>query len=80
MELEKAITSKTKAIIPVHLFGQCCNMEEIMGIAEKNNLFVVEDTAQAIGADYTFSNGDVKKAGTIVAKSANGFEVNIFDF
>jgi len=63
--LEKAITSKTKAIIPVHLFGQCANMETIMNIAQKQNLFVIEDTAQAIGADYTFSNGDVKKAGTI---------------
>jgi len=63
--LEKAITSKTKAIIPVHLFGQCANMEAVMAIAKTHNLFVVEDTAQAIGADYSFSNGDVKKAGTI---------------
>lgn len=64
-ELEKAITPKTKAIIPVHLFGQCSNMEGVMDIANKNNLFVIEDTAQAIGADYTFSNGNVQKAGTI---------------
>lgn len=64
-ELEKAITPKTKAIIPVHLFGQCSNMEGVMDIANKNNLFVIEDTAQAIGADYTFSNGNVEKAGTI---------------
>ena len=63
--LEKAITPKTKAIIPVHLFGQCANMEAVMNIAKKHNLFVIEDTAQAIGADYTFLNGDVKKAGTI---------------
>ena len=63
--LEKAITPKTKAIIPVHLFGQCANMEAVMNIAEKHNLFVIEDTAQAIGADYSFSNGEVKKALTI---------------
>jgi dTDP-4-amino-4,6-dideoxygalactose transaminase len=64
-ELRKAITPKTKAIIPVHLFGQCANMEAVMEIATANNLFVIEDTAQAIGADYTFSNGQVKKVGTI---------------
>lgn len=64
-ELAKAITAKTKAIIPVHLFGQCSNMEEVMKIANKNNLFVIEDTAQAIGADYTFTNGEVQKVGTI---------------
>jgi len=63
--MEAAITPKTKAIVPVHLFGQCANMEAIMKIANANNLFVIEDTAQAIGADYTFSNGEVKKAGTI---------------
>ena len=63
--LKKAITSKTKAIIPVHLFGQCANMEAVMAIAEKHNLFVIEDTAQAIGADYTYSDGTKKKAGTI---------------
>lgn len=64
-EIEKAITSKTKAIVPVHLYGQCANMEAIMQIAEKHNLFVVEDNAQAIGSDFTFSDGTVKKAGTI---------------
>jgi dTDP-4-amino-4,6-dideoxygalactose transaminase len=63
--LEGAITSKTKAIIPVHLFGQCANMEEIMAIATKHNLFVVEDVAQALGTDYTFSEGRKAKAGTI---------------
>ena len=63
--MEKAITSKTKAIIPVHLFGQCANMEEIMAVAQKHNLFVVEDTAQAIGAKYTFSEGKKMSAGTI---------------
>lgn len=59
-EIRKAITPKTKAIIPVHLFGQCANMDEINKIAEEHNLFVVEDTAQAIGADYKEA-----KAGTI---------------
>lgn len=63
--LEGAITSKTKAIIPVHLFGQCANMEEIMAIATKHNFFVVEDVAQALGTDYTFSDGRKAKAGTI---------------
>ncbi len=64
-EIEKAITSKTKAIVPVHLFGQCANMDAIMEIAANHNLYVVEDTAQAIGADYTSSMGSKSKAGTI---------------
>jgi UDP-2-acetamido-2-deoxy-ribo-hexuluronate aminotransferase len=63
--IEKAITPKTKAIVPVHLFGQCADMEAIMKIAEKHNLFVIEDVAQAIGADYTFADKTVHKAGTI---------------
>ena len=71
--LEKAITPKTKAIIPVHLFGQCANMEEVMDIAEKHNLFVIEDTAQALGAEYHFSNGTSKKAGTIGHIGATSF-------
>jgi dTDP-4-amino-4,6-dideoxygalactose transaminase len=62
---EKAITPKTKAVVPVHLFGQCAPMEELVAIAEKHNIFVVEDNAQAIGSDYTFSNGKKAKAGTI---------------
>ena len=63
--VRKAITPKTKAIVPVHLFGQCANMEEIMTIAKIHNLFVIEDNAQAIGANYTFKNEVIKKAGTI---------------
>jgi len=63
--LENAITSKTKAIVPVHLFGQCANMEAILEIAKKHNLYVIEDTAQAIGAEYTFSDGKTSKAGTM---------------
>ena len=64
-EIKKAITSKTKAIVPVHLFGQPANMEEIMEIANQNNLFVIEDNAQAIGSEYQFTSGNKIKAGTI---------------
>lgn len=63
--VENAITDKTKAIVPVHLFGQCADMDAVMDIADKHNLYVVEDAAQAIGAEFTFKNGDKKKAGTI---------------
>lgn len=63
--IEKAITNKTKAIVPVHLFGQCANMDAIMQIAEKHNLFVIEDNAQAIGADYFSAIKGTIKAGTI---------------
>jgi dTDP-4-amino-4,6-dideoxygalactose transaminase len=71
--IEKAITSKTKAIVPVHLFGQCANMEAIMSIAEKHDLFVIEDNAQAIGANYTYKNGKKKKAGTIGHVASTSF-------
>jgi dTDP-4-amino-4,6-dideoxygalactose transaminase len=64
-QIENAITPKTKAIVPVHLFGQTADMEAIMEIANKYHLFVIEDNAQAIGATYTFSNGKSFKAGTI---------------
>lgn len=63
--LEKAITPKTKAIVPVHLYGQAAPMAEIMAIAEKNNLYVIEDNAQAIGCEYTFPDGSKKKTGSI---------------
>jgi dTDP-4-amino-4,6-dideoxygalactose transaminase len=63
--VEKAITSKTKAIVPVHLFGQCADMDAILELAEKHDLFVIEDNAQAIGADHTFKSGKKQKAGTI---------------
>lgn len=63
--LEKALSPKTKAVIPVHLFGQSCDMEPIMQFAEKHHLYVVEDNAQAIGAVYTFSDGTKKHTGTI---------------
>jgi len=64
-KLKAAITPKTKAIIPVHLFGQCANMEEILAIAKAHNLYVIEDNAQAIGAEFTFADGTVKKSGTM---------------
>lgn len=64
-EIEKGITPKTKAIVPVHLYGQSCDMESIMQLASKYNLYVIEDNAQAIGADYTFADGSKAKTGTI---------------
>jgi len=71
--IKKAITPKTKAIVPVHLFGQCANMEAIMALAETHNLFVIEDNAQAIGTTYTYSNGNKVKAGTIGHAGATSF-------
>lgn len=63
--IEKAITAKTRAIVPVHLFGQTCDMEGILDLTKRHNLYVIEDNAQALGSDYTFKDGSVKKAGTI---------------
>lgn len=63
--IENSITSRTKAIVPVHLFGQSCDMEPILDLAKKYNLYVIEDNAQAIGAEYTFSDGHKAKTGTM---------------
>ncbi len=63
--IEKAITKRTKAIIPVHLYGQCARMEDILNIARKHNLFVIEDAAQATGSDYIFQDGRRQKSGTL---------------
>ncbi|MCX6329433.1 MAG: DegT/DnrJ/EryC1/StrS family aminotransferase [Bacteroidia bacterium] len=63
--IKRAITSRTKAIVPVHLFGQCADMESVMKLARENDIFVVEDAAQATGTDFIFSDGTKKKAGTI---------------
>jgi UDP-2-acetamido-2-deoxy-ribo-hexuluronate aminotransferase len=71
--IEKAITSKTKAIVPVHLFGQCADMEAIMALAKKHNLYVIEDTAQAIGANFRYPDGTTKKAGTIGTVGCTSF-------
>lgn len=71
--IRKAITPKTKAIVPVHLYGQSAPMEEIMAIAAEHNLFVIEDNAQAIGCDYIFSDGSVKKTGTMGTIGAISF-------
>lgn len=64
-EIERVITPKCKAVVPVHLYGQCAPMEDILNVAKKHNLFVIEDTAQAIGAVYTFSDGSKAQAGTM---------------
>ena len=71
--LEKAITSKTRAIVPVHLFGQCANMDAIMALAKKHKLYVIEDNAQAIGANYLSEDGSKQKAGTIGHVGATSF-------
>lgn len=71
--IKKAITPRTKAIVPVHLFGQAANMEEIMAIAKEHNLYVIEDNAQAIGANYKWSNGQKQKVGTIGHVAATSF-------
>ena len=71
--LTEKITSKTKVIIPVHLFGQAAPMEELKTIAKKNNIHIIEDNAQALGADYYFKNGTVKKLGTIGSIGCTSF-------
>lgn len=71
--LKKAITPKTKAIVPVHLFGQVANMEEIMQVATEHNLFVIEDNAQGIGSNYKYSNGTKVKTGAIGHVAATSF-------
>ncbi|QIA06704.1 DegT/DnrJ/EryC1/StrS family aminotransferase [Draconibacterium halophilum] len=72
-QIENAITTKTKAILPVHLFGQCTNMEAILNLAGKHELYVVEDACQALGTDYLFSYGTRKKAGTMGHIGCNSF-------
>ena len=71
--IKKAITPKTKAIVPVHLFGQCANMEAIMELAKAHSLYVIEDNAQAIGATYTYKNGKKAQAGTIGHVASTSF-------
>lgn len=72
-DIERKITPKTRAIVPVHLFGQTADMEAIMAIAEKHKLRVIEDNAQAIGGDYTFSNGRKVKSGAIGHMASTSF-------
>jgi len=71
--IKKAITPKTKAIVPVHLFGQCADMDAILAIAKEHNLFVIEDNAQAIGSNYTSKDGSKMKAGTIGHVASTSF-------
>ena len=72
-KIEEVLTEKTKAVMPVHLFGQCTNMEPVLKLAEKFNLFVVEDACQAFGTDYIFSDGARRKAGTLCNVGCNSF-------
>ena len=71
--VEAAITPKTKAIIPVHLFGQAADMDAINAIAEKHQLYVIEDNAQGIGSTYTHANGKTAKTGTLGHVAATSF-------
>jgi UDP-2-acetamido-2-deoxy-ribo-hexuluronate aminotransferase len=73
LQIEKHITPQTRVIAPVHLFGQCADMETIMAISEKHNLYVIEDNAQSIGADYTFSDGKTCKSGTVAHIGTTSF-------
>lgn len=72
-QLESKITRKTKAIVPVHLYGQCADMEPLLAVAHKQNLHVIEDTAQALGAIYTFSDGKKMRAGTMSTIGTTSF-------
>ncbi len=72
-QIEGRITESTVAIVPVHLYGQCADMEPILEIAKRRKLYVIEDVAQALGADYTFSSGEVKKAGTMGIMGTTSF-------
>ncbi|PWL30913.1 DegT/DnrJ/EryC1/StrS family aminotransferase [uncultured Roseivirga sp.] len=72
-DLESKITDKSVAMVPVHLYGQCADMDRLMAVAKRNNLKVFEDTAQAIGAEYTSADGSVSKAGTIGDAGATSF-------
>jgi len=71
--IRKVITPRTRAIVPVHLFGQCADMENIMKLAKEKGLYVIEDAAQATGAEYIFSDGTRKKAGTIGTVGTTSF-------
>jgi UDP-2-acetamido-2-deoxy-ribo-hexuluronate aminotransferase len=71
--LQKAITSKTKAVVPVHIYGHAANMEEILKIAQAHKLFVIEDNAQALGGEYYFSDGTTKKTGAVGTCSGTSF-------
>jgi dTDP-4-amino-4,6-dideoxygalactose transaminase len=73
LAVERAITSKTRAIVPVHLFGQCADMDALMEIARKHHLFVIEDACQSIGADYIFAGGKHAKSGTIAQMGCTSF-------
>ena len=72
-KVAKCITNKTKAIIPVHLYGQCADLESLIDIAKKHNLYLIEDACQALGTDYYLKNGDQVKAGTIGDIACNSF-------
>jgi dTDP-4-amino-4,6-dideoxygalactose transaminase len=72
-QLEKKITKKTVAIVPVHLYGQCADMEPLLALASKHRLSVIEDAAQSLSADYTFKNGERKKAGTMGTVGTTSF-------
>ena len=71
--VRRAITPRTKAIVPVHLFGQCADMEPLLALAKEHGLYVIEDACQSIGATYTFSNGEAKQAGTMGHRGCTSF-------